>query len=215
MPRCKSCRQKFEQYAFNNKYCKEIDCQTEKAMMLLSKKKENQAKKVDVKFQEMKLRVKTPDRKKELGLQIRLLARKIDNYFNYLCVDCGKPYGKQQDAAHLHNSGGNENITYNLHNLHSSRSHCNRFSSEHKVGYRKGIEERYGAKYLDYIDFELPKIYKYIGLLDNEVIEKLAIVRKLNREFETFKLSNAIDARSNFNNIIGIYPGSPTAKEFK
>ena len=203
--KCKSCKSKFEQKYFLQKYCNDDTCQNLMIKEALKKSKAKKVKEQAKNFKDMEKRVKSPDRKKELGLQVRLLARKIDNYFNFMCVDCGNPYGKQQDAAHLHNSGGNENITYNLHNLHSARSHCNRFSSEHKVGYRIGIERRYGKEYLDYIDFEIPKEYKYIGLNSDEVIEKLKIVRKLNRDFDTFKLIDGIQARNLFNKIIGIY----------
>jgi len=148
---------------------------------------------------------KTPNRKLDLQKEVNLLARKIDKHFNYKCIDCDKVFGKQTDAAHLHNVQGNENIRYNLHNLHSARSHCNKYSSEHKVGYRKGIIKRYGERYLDYIEFEIPQSYNYIGLLDNEVAEKLKIVRKLNREFDTFVLIDGRQARDLFNKIIGIY----------
>lgn len=146
-----------------------------------------------------------PNRKKDLQKEINILSRKIDSYFNHKCIDCGNEFGKQTDAAHLHNVSGNENIRYNLHNLHSARSHCNRFSSEHKVGYRKGIKKRYGKEYLNYIDFEMPKKYNYLGLLDSEVKEKLKIVRRLNRTFNTFELKDGIQARNMFNNLIGIY----------
>ena len=44
MPRCKSCKEKFEQYEFNNKYCKSIDCQTDKALFKLGKIKKQEVK---------------------------------------------------------------------------------------------------------------------------------------------------------------------------
>jgi len=148
---------------------------------------------------------KIPKRKLDLQKEINKLSRMIDKHLGFKCIDCDNPFGKQTDAAHLHNVQGNENIRYNLHNLHSARTHCNKFSSEHKVGYRKGIAKRYGNEYLDFIDVELPKKYKYLGLLDSEVKEKLAIVRKLIRDFKTYELKNGIQAREMFNNKIGIY----------
>jgi hypothetical protein len=148
---------------------------------------------------------KIPKRKLDLQKEINKLSRMIDKHFEFKCIDCDNPFGKQTDAAHLHNVQGNENIRYNLHNLHSARTHCNKFNSEHKVGYRKGIAKRYGNEYLEFIDVELPKKYKYLGLLDNEVKEKLSIVRKLIRDFETFNLKDGIQAREMFNKIIGIY----------
>jgi hypothetical protein len=44
MPKCRECKEKFEQYEFNNKFCKKIDCQTAKAMDYLDKRKKKQNK---------------------------------------------------------------------------------------------------------------------------------------------------------------------------
>jgi hypothetical protein len=202
MPRCKTCKQKFVAKQFNQKNCFENDECIKAEIDLKTKAKK---KLEDKKFKEMEERVKTPVRKNDLQKEINKLSRMIDKKFNYKCIDCDNPFGKQTDAAHLHNVGGHQNIRFNLHNLHSARSHCNKYNSEHKVGYRQGIIKRYGDDYLYYISEEMPKECKYLGLLDNEVKEKLAIVRKLIRDFDTFDLKDGKQARYMFNKIIGIY----------
>jgi hypothetical protein len=55
------------------------------------------------------------------------------------------------------------------------------------------------------VDIGLQAKYKYIGLKENEIADKLAIVRKLIRDFDTFKLNDGAHARDLFNSIIGIY----------
>lgn len=206
--RCICCKISFKPTKFNQKSCRLNDeCMTSEAMYFLEKKHKADEKK---RKQADKERLPFLYPKKFKGLlqnEINLLSRKIDAHFNFLCIDCGKPFGKQTDAAHLHNVQGNENIRYNLHNLHSAKSDCNKFSSEHKVGYRKGIEQRYGLEYLKYIDIEIPKQFKYIGLKENEVVEALKIVRKLNREFDNNidQFKDGKEAREYFNNLIGIY----------
>ena len=70
--------------------------------------------------------------------------------------------------------------------MHSARSECNKYSDNHKTGYREGIIERYSAEYMDRID-GLDLKYKDIKLTNKEVAEKLKIVRKLNREFDTYE----------------------------
>lgn len=197
--RCKECREKFEVKYFNQKFCMDKTACIKAFNDWVSDEKFNKLK------TDRKPYTHSKEYKKELQDNINLLSRKIDAYFGFNCIDCDSPFGKQTDAAHLHNVSGNENIRYNLHNLHSARSHCNRYSSEHKVGYRKGIEKRYSKAYLEYIDFEIGITYAYIGLNEVEVVEKLAIVRKLNRDFKTFKLKDGISARDMFNKIIGIY----------
>lgn len=205
--KCKHCKQRHEPFNSLDNWCKKIDCQTAKAMFLLRQKKKADEKKWKQEKKELKIKVYSKKYKGYLQDEINKLARMIDGYFGYLCIDCGKPYGKQIDAAHLHNSQGNENIRYNLHNLHSAKSDCNRWSSEHKVGYRKGIIERYDKEYLNYIDIELPKIYAYLGLNEVEVYEALAKVRKCIREFDKHieQFNNGKEARDYFNKKIGIY----------
>lgn len=194
--KCKICKTSFNVKSNNHWYC-DFDC----AMTALKIQKD----KKEQEFQEMKKRVNAPKRKTDLQKEINKLARKIDNYFGFKCIDCNSTFGKQIDGAHFHNVQGNENIRFNLHNIHAARSHCNKYSSEHKVGYREGIIKRYGEQYLEYIDIDIPKIYPYIGLNDVEVKEKLKIVRKLNRDFSTFKFDDGIKAREKLNQIIGIY----------
>jgi hypothetical protein len=146
--------------------------------------------------------------KKYKGLlqnEINKLSRMIDAKFGYtLCIDCGKPFGSQTDAAHYTSIGSNNSIRYNLHNLHSAKSDCNQYSDKHKQGYTIGLKERYGESYLTLVE-ELPIRYKYIKVSAVEVYEKLKIVRSLVKNFDTFKAENGIAMREMFNNIIGIY----------
>jgi len=146
--------------------------------------------------------------KKYKGLlqnEINKLSRMIDAKFGYtLCIDCGKPFGNQIDAAHFNGVGSNHSIRYNLHNLHSAKSDCNQYSDKHKQGYTIGLKERYGESYLTLVE-ELPIRYKYIKVTAVEVFEKLKLVRSLVKNFDTFKAENAIEMREMFNNVIGIY----------
>lgn len=206
--RCISCKISFKPTKFNQKSCRLNDeCMTFEAMYFLEKKRKADERKRNKETKEKKITVHAPEFKKLLQNQINLLARKIDAYFGYNCIDCGNPFTGQIDAAHNNNVGGHENIRWNLHNIHSARAFCNQRSSQHKKGYEKGLEERYGKEYKDYVEIELNKKYAYIGLTPNEVVEALKIVRKLNREFdnhiENFK--DGKEAREYFNNLIGIY----------
>jgi hypothetical protein len=146
--------------------------------------------------------------KKYKGLlqnEINKLSRMIDAKFGYTtCIDCGKAFGKQVDAAHHTSIGSNNSIRYNLHNLHSAKSDCNKYSDKHHQGYAIGLKERYGESYLTLVE-ELPIRYKYIKVSAVEVYEKLKLVRSLVKNFDTFKAENAIEMRENFNAIIGIY----------
>ena len=196
------------------KNCKELFMQRRSLQYLCSPKCAIQYanKKVKVKVEKdwnkekkaIKVNTHVRENKKQLQSQINLLARKIDAYFHYDCIDCGKPYGKQVDGAHFESVGSNSTLRYNLHNIHSARSYCNKYSDKHHEGYKQGLVKRYGAEYLELVE-GLKLKYKTIDLSNQDIADKLAIVRRLNRDFDTFSLTDGISARNLFNEIIGIY----------
>lgn len=156
-------------------------------------------------FKAAKIEVKIGENRSELQKNINLLARLIDDSFNYYtCIDCGKPMNKQIHGAHFHNVKGHENLRFNLHNIHSSLSQCNKYSREHKVGYIKGLEQRYGIDYLNQVE-TLKTEGKELKLNAVEIAEKLKLVRHIIRNFDKYKFDNALIARNQFNKIIGIY----------
>ena len=200
MPRCINCKDKFKPIRFNAKYCMKQEC-IEVWVKSAAIKQWNK----ELPKRKEKLGDKAKNARVYLQDEINTLARMIDKSFGFVnCIDCDKPMDSIH-AAHLHNSQGNENIRYNLHNLHSARGHCNKYSSEHKVGYRKGLEQRYSLQYKEFVEFEMSLKYKYIGLKANEVQDALKITRKVIREFNSYTFKDGIEARDELNKIIGIY----------
>lgn len=156
-------------------------------------------------FKAAKIEVKIGENRRELQKNINLLSRMIDASFGFnTCIDCGKPFGNQIDAAHFHNVKGHEQLRFNLHNLHSAKSDCNQFSSEHKVGYKNGLFKRYGIDYLNQVE-DLETEFKQLKLNAVEIAEKLKLVRHIIRNYDKYKFENALIARNQFNKIIGIY----------
>jgi len=158
------------------------------------------AKKIDVE-------VNTKKYKKTLQDEINRLARMIDNRFGLLCIDCGKPYGKQQDAGHFKSVGSNASIRYNLHNIHSQKSDCNQngLGGGRERQYYNGLIERYGIEYAEFVDLEIQKKYTYIGLMNHEYPAKIKLVRSIIKNFDTYLLESPGQAREIFNKLIGIY----------
>ncbi|MCB0744206.1 MAG: recombination protein NinG [Ignavibacteriae bacterium] len=207
MPKCKYCNSKFEQYEFNNKFCKDLDCQTAKAMFLLAKKKKQDDKEWNEYKKEAKPRLYPKKYKSKLADECQKLARMIDNKFNYNCIDCDRPFGKQQDGGHFKSKGSNMTLAFNLHNIHSQRSecNCNGLGGGRERQYYDGLIKRYGIEYAEMVDVGLQKKYKHIGLKGNEIAEKLELVRKLIRDFDTFDFKDGNHARELLNKLIGIY----------
>ena len=193
--KCKNCKKPFKPtYSSLQQVC------GHKCAAILAREKEsNKA------FKEMKIKAHEKDYKKTFQDEINKLSRLIDAKFYNTCIDCGNIFTGQIDAAHYHARGSNCTLRYNLHNLHAARGYCNQHSPDHKAGYAIGLGKRYGKEYADYVVKELPLKYKEIHLTAHEIVDKLKIVRKLIREFNTFDFTDAKSARTLLNNILGIY----------
>ena len=168
--------------------------------------KKSEEKKREAEQKELIPNVYSKEYKSDLQNSINKLARMIDAKFGYdTCIDCGKPMLKQIHGAHFGDVGGNNSIRYNLHNIHSSLSQCNKYSNKHKQGYELGLKSRYSEDYFNYVNTDIVLKFNHVKLTPNEVVEKLAIVRKLIRDFDTFQFTSAINARNVLNEIIGVY----------
>jgi len=207
MPRCKSCKAKFEPVNFLQKFCKgNNDCLAAEALYNLNKIKEKQLKDWNKEKPQRKISAYSSKYKKELGDNINKLSRMIDTSFGYkTCIDCHRGYGGQTDASHFHNVGLFPSLRWNLDILHSSNSSCNQYHGGRKEGYYEGLIERYDKEYADYIKYEIPKLYPRLGLNSQEIFDALTTVRKLIRDYDTFEFKDARHARKQLNLLIGLY----------
>lgn len=198
------CAKMFEPnpFRFNQRTCDNTVC----AIGYVQEKQAiKQAKDINEKVKAMKIDTHVKEHKEQLQNEINKLARKIDLKHGYFtCIDCDKDYEKQTDAAHFYSRGANSTLRYHLDNLHSANSQCNRFSDLHHTNYIKGLEKRYGTEYLKKVE-SLPLKYKSIHLTNQDITDKLKIVRLLNRTLHTYQFESAIEEREYFNKIIGIY----------
>lgn len=207
MPRCLNCKDKFIAKTFLQKFCMQKDECVDAFTVWAKEKREKENKKIWNKNKAIiRVNSHSKENKHQLQVNINKLSRMIDEKFGFeICIDCEKTFGKQTDACHYHGVGSNESLRYNLDNLHSGRSDCNQYSATHKQGYVLGLVKRHGNDYCNYVTNELPLKFKEIRLTNQDIVDKLAIVRKIIRDFDTFVFNDAIHARSILNEIIGIY----------
>ena len=79
MPRCLNCKEKFVQYQFNNKFCKELDCQVQKGLYLVDKQQQQKLKDINKDVRERKEKLKTTsDYLKELQVVFNKWVRLRD-----------------------------------------------------------------------------------------------------------------------------------------
>lgn len=203
---CKICLSKFTPSQFNSlqivcsKNC-EYDYKTKIALNNLKKIKQQDK----IRFKELSIEVHSKDHKKTLQTEINELARMIDKHCGYnTCIDCGKDLTNQIHGSHYKNVQGHENIRFNLLNIHSSRSECNKYHGGRKDGYEKGLVQRYSRDALNEIE-DLDIKYKSMHFTNKEIYEKIKIVRKLKRDLGTFTSKDGIFLRKLLNTIIGLY----------
>ena len=191
-------------FRFNQRTCDNTVC----AIGYVQEKQAiKQAKDINEKVKAMKIDTHVKEHKEQLQNEINKLARKIDlKHGYYTCIDCDRTFEGvgNQHGAHFNSVGSNSTLRYHLDNIHSANGHCNKFSDLHHTNYIKGLVKRYGVEYLKKVE-SLPLKYKSIHITNQDITDKLKIVRLLNRTLHTYQFESAIEEREYFNKIIGIY----------
>jgi hypothetical protein len=204
--RCKVCKTRFEPWG-NGKVpvCKTASC-------VIEFNKQNQLKKhkEKVKAEIKVLKDKQKDAKwyrKELQKVINAIARHLD--FGKACISCGKPPYGVVHGGHRFNTKDYSNIRFNLHNVNAQCYSCNMKKSGNVDGYVKGLHERYGEAYANYVNIELHSLYPTVklGLIDLiSAYEKArAIEARLKRDLKGRTPEEIIRMKDELNNEIGIY----------
>lgn len=136
MPRCKSCKEKFEPIRFNHKYCLKDEC----IRAFVAETKEKMWKQTKVR---MKNELKTTsDWMKEAQKVFNQYIRLRDEGLN--CISCNKPPLKK-NCGHYYSQGGHSNVRFDEDNCHLQCEHCNTYLSGNLLNYQIGIQKRIGA----------------------------------------------------------------------
>jgi len=201
--RDKSCKKEFVKLNPMQPYC--FECTLKRAKEATKKKFKADEKKNDAK---VKIEVYKKENTKLLQDEINRLSKMIDIKFGHdACIDCGKFMDRdknQIDSCHLISRKKNVTLKFHLDNLHSGHNHCNVYNENHETNYKAGIVKRYGQEYLNEIE-ALPLKYPEIHLTAQDIAEKLKLVRKLIRDFNSFDFTGSLQARKQLNKLIAIY----------
>lgn len=160
--KCKNCKQRFNPYENTtlNPYCKEIECQTKKALFLLEKKRKQDTKSWNIEKRERKEKLKTnADYVKELQYYFNKFIRLRDKEKG--CISCSKPLLEKYDAGHFYSTGAYPQLRFEEFNTAAQCVFCNRHQRGAIHNYRIGIRKRYGQKILDFLEKERNKPKKY------------------------------------------------------
>ena len=207
MPRCKSCKDKFEPKEFLQKFCKgSIDCLTAEGLYKLDKHKKQRDKewKIEKMVLEEKLKTKS-DYEKDLQVPINKIARLIDKGSN--CMMCNHVM-KRTNGCHYHSRGANATIKFHLHNIWIGCHKCNGVLGGNIIGYDNRLIDVYGREKWEYVKFSLCQIQPIH--LDKDELKELTsqankIVKQLVKLDLTYSIDNRWKLREKINKQLGIY----------
>lgn len=138
MPRCKHCKEKFDPYHFNQKFCFKDECK--KVWIETEKEKQWRKRKRELK-EEM-----------ETVQDLMKKAQKVFNEFIRLrdrdkpCVSCSRELKGKYDAGHFYSSGGHKAVTFNEDNVHGQCVYCNQHKHGNLEPYRVELINRIGQE---------------------------------------------------------------------
>lgn len=210
MPRCKTCKDKFEVKYFNQKYCMEKDpcikAFTEYARAL-QKKKEAKEWQKEKKVLRERLETKS-DCEKKLQKEINLIARIIDR--GYDCISSGRPLGMDErtyHGGHFLSVGSNPQVRFHLFNIFGQSIEQNKNKGGNPLGYMEGLEKAFGSDLKDFcISLKgLPPMNLEKHQIKDKISIARGIVKWLKLQDRKFTPKERIELRLRFNEELGIY----------
>lgn len=98
---------------------------------------------------------------KVFSLYIRLRDSKAYGFRYFRCISCGqlKPFDKG-DCGHYY-SRAKMATRFDPENCNMECTFCNRFSSDHLIGYRENLIRKIGQQHFDLLRFKANQTYKW------------------------------------------------------
>ncbi len=100
---------------------------------------------------------------------------------NKPCISCGRP-GRKINAGHYRSVGSAPHLRFNTRNIHLQCEHCNSYLSGNQIEYRKGLIERYGVAFVEFIENDNEPRKLSIEEVRSIKVYYRGLVRRLNRE---------------------------------
>lgn len=204
---CKHCKKKFVQKTFNLRYCCETEeCREACAKYVLEKKKRAIEKKTKERSKE-RLRVmkeNITNYKKLLQDDVNQIAKLID--FGLKGLHVSSPYDTEIQAGHVYSVKNNEQMRFNLHNIHRQGAKSN-MALVYDEEFRDALIDEYGNDYFLFIKglkkqpLQRIKQHEY-----KEYHERaLSIIKRLKKDLKQRSLTERIELRNEINRELGIY----------
>ena len=164
MPRCKNCKQKFEQIRFNQKFCLDPEC----VKVWVAEAKDQNWKKTKKKMQADIETVQELMKAAQIVFNKFIRIRDKDQP----CISCGSKLENKFDAGHYFSSGGHKAVTFDEDNVHGQCVACNQWKHGNLIQYQIGIEQRIGGDRLIALHEKAHKAAKYTTASIRNLIAK-------------------------------------------
>ena len=177
MPRCKTCREKFEPKKFNQKNCfKNNGC----IKAELEIKKKLHSKSWNKEKKERKEALKTlSEYLKELQVIFNKWIRLRDQGLN--CISCNKP-AKKENAGHYRSVGGNPELRFEPLNNNLQCEYCNTYLHGNLIDYRINLIKKIGLDKVEFLEGKHePKHYSIDQIKGLKVMYRLKIKQLENK----------------------------------
>lgn len=140
MPKCKTCKDKFDPKVFLQKNCLKKD-ECIKAELELKKKayKKNWNKEKKQRKEALKT---NSDYVRELQIIFNTFIRLRDK--NKPCISCNKPLNSKFDAGHYYSTGSYPELRFNESNVHGQCVHCNQHKRGNLIEYGLNLPKKIG-----------------------------------------------------------------------
>ena len=174
MPRCKSCKEKFEPKTFLQKYCLKEDCL--RVFVADVKEKTWQKTKAKAKLDLMTLSDYLKLTQQVFNKFIRLRDK------GQVCISCQKKPLKE-NAGHFFNANNHYNVRFDERNVNLQCEHCNTYLSGNLIEYQRNLIHKIGTTDYSQLEAEARKTRKFTI---EELKEIMAIYKKKIKEIELY-----------------------------
>ena len=125
---------------------------------------------------------------KVMSLYVRLRDSKEFHYKYFRCISCGRvlPFDKA-DCGHYIGRAA-MSVRFDTRNINAECTHCNRFSSDHLIGYRKNLIMKLGR--LAYIQKHphVPLDINEVKKLGEQQVDMLEVLKYQAKKWSVFEL---------------------------
>lgn len=206
MANCKHCRKKFIQKTFNLRYCCETEeCREACARYVLGRKRAIEKKTKERSKERLRvMKENITNYKKLLQEDVNQIAKLID--FGLKGLHVSGSYDAEIQAGHVYSVKNNEQMRFNLHNIHRQGAKSN-MALVYDEEFRDALIDEYGNDYFLFIkglkNQPLPRIKQHEYKEYHE--RALSIIKRLKKDLKQRGLAERIELRNEINRELGIY----------